>query len=271
MGAPLVADAAAVGACGGDVPQQRLLTRTACGVDHVVHGTGLVGVQFVDHGEVDVQAVERAAFGSQRGVLAGRGRHGDAVLQHDYAQVGAQVGHAVGHGFAVVKDDARLVARGGCAVHLGALLPVGTEHVQGQAAGEGGLGVFARHFHIPFPKAAQPCFVVYPTEDGGEDEALPVFQLDQSPLTRPLALDVGQQLDEPAGALGQFWVEHVGPVGRQGALQILALALDGQLGPLAGGHSAAGHRSHVTLGSFNVSVGHGCQLSNGAPESPGAN
>lgn len=112
--------------------------------------------------------------------------------------------------------------------------------------------------------------MVHPAKDGGEDEALPVFQLDEPPFARPLALDVGQQLNELARPRSTLGVEHIRPVIGQRTLQILRLALHGQLGPLAGGHSSAGHRIHIALGGFNVAVVHVGYCTKLLPPSPTA-
>ena len=53
-GSDLVANASAVAACRGDYPEQRVVTLASPGLDHVVHGAGLMRMQLVYATEVDV-------------------------------------------------------------------------------------------------------------------------------------------------------------------------------------------------------------------------
>ena len=75
---------------------------------------------------------------------------------------------------------------------------------------------------------------MHPAEHGGQDQALPRVQLDQPPLARPLALNVGQQLQEVARPLGPVGIEHPRPAVAGLARQVVELAVDGQPRPLAG-------------------------------------
>ncbi|MNU94320.1 hypothetical protein D3C71_842980 [compost metagenome] len=259
--APFVADAAAVGARRGDSPQQRLLTRAARAVDHVIHRPRLVRMQLIEQREVHVQAVQRAAFsGQRRGLAAGVG-HRQAVLHDGHAQVGAQAGRALGHGLGIIEHDARLVAGGGRRVALGTVLTVSGQHVEQQAGALGALSVLAGFFLVGLQESAQPCFTVHPPEDGGEDEALPGLHLELAPFSRPLALDMGQQLNEGARARCPLGIEHPGPVFTGLARQVIHLALHSQADPFAGGDRAAENIAHVLMRALDVFV-HRCGLVN---------
>ncbi|MNS33735.1 hypothetical protein D3C72_658520 [compost metagenome] len=262
----LIADAGAVSTGGGDHPQQRLVACAGRRVDHVEHIARLVRVQLVDDAAVDVQAVQRAALGGQRQELAGLLLDEQLVLQHLDAKRLAHLRLAQRHAPRVIEHDARLVARGCRAVHLGPRLVVGAEQVQGDARRLRRLAVLARDLFVGAPVPAQACVAMQPAEHRGQDEHLPRLQLDAVFRSGPAPFGVRQQLDERADARRRRLVEAIREdeiVGR-GALQVALLALARELDPLACDDHAGEHVRDVLVGDGDVAHFWNCPQPAGA-------
>ncbi len=195
-------------------------------------------MQLVDGAEMDVQAVQRGAFRVQCPKGA-RGLRDCQVVRGDaQAKPLHQCRRSLSHPLGVVEDDAGLLAGGRRAIHLRAWLAVGGEHVQRDAGRQGRLGILARHLDVD---ALEPALAaaIDPAEHDTEDEALPVFELDgrvdhdavDVDRPCPIPLDVRQQLNEPAYAVGPRSAERKFPAA---SLQVRQVALACQPDPLAG-------------------------------------
>jgi len=110
-----------------------------------------------------------------------------------------------------------------------------------------------------------------PSEDGGENEALPVAQLDKR-AGEPLALDVRRELNESADALGRgaVEVERKIRIPTVGARQVIELALTSETRPLAGRDILGQDIAAITQSSSDMRKGIYCGLAGGAKSAQGS-
>ena len=178
----------------GDQEVQRLHAGVTGALRHDVEqlSVGLC-VQLVEDYAVDVEAVLRICFRRQHLVEAVRRRVNDPLLGgenlHALAERRAHSHHISGH----LKHDAGLLAVGGAAVYLGALLAVTTAKQKSDGSCQLALSILLRDLHIggvELPVAVG----LQDTKQIPYDLLLPVQQ--QEGFSRPGPLGVTQVLYE---------------------------------------------------------------------------
>ena len=152
----VVANTCPVPAGGGDFPDQRLAARAGCRIQHVVHGTRAVRVQFIDQRGADIQPVERAAFRRKRHELRCRVLDDDRAREHFDAEASAELAVHARHLVGDVENDVRLIARGRRRIDFRAPFIVRRQQVQPDAGELGGFGVLARLLFVNGAETAQP-------------------------------------------------------------------------------------------------------------------
>lgn len=149
--------------------------------------------------------------------------------------------------------DLGLVARGSRGIDLGARFVVGKGHVIRDGRCERRLPVSLGHLGIGAAKAAQTGDAIEPSENSGEDEALPRLELKESAFELA-AFDMRRELDEYADPLGSVVVEEKREFGivEAAAREVVELALAGEASPFAGGNAAGQDVVNISASESNM-------------------
>jgi len=196
----LMADGVRVASGRGDQKEQRLGARVARALGHHVEELAVgLGVQLVEHHAVDVEAVLGVRLGREHLVEAVVGQVHDALGGGQYLHTPVERGAHAHHVGGDLENDRGLLAVGGAAVHLGALLEVGARQQQRHGGGELALAVLLGDLDIRGVELPVPVRLDH-AEEVADDPLLPGKQ-DEGPAG-PDALGVAQALDEVHGVVG---------------------------------------------------------------------
>ena len=213
-------------------------------------------MQLINQAAVNVQTVMVTAL-----VTAQRSENAVGLLHENRVGTGRhtkprlQARGAIYHLLGVLPGNLRLVTSSGGAVYLSARLTVCRQQVEANAGCLRRLALLPGHLVVSCLESAV-AFLVDPAEHRGQPEDLPGRKLQALALAGPFTLNVWQQLDKLAYAVGQSRLKPVRELRRAFTFQIIELALARKAHPLTGRDLTVEHLPYVLHRNGNVVSGH---------------